>query len=102
VRAVRAERLATRRARTASTAPSLDLAMLLALPPSAARAASMASSGSDLPLRRRSARFGRLTSRTPMPAWVKNFESPAPHDRVPSTPTLATGPKDSSQPSKAW
>ena len=78
MRATRAERLATTRVRIASTAPSLDLAMLLALPDNAERAASMASRGSDLPLRRRSSRFGRLTSTTLMPARVKNLESPAP------------------------
>jgi hypothetical protein len=78
VRAVRAERLATRKALTDSTGPSLDLAMLLALPPSAARAASMASRGSDLPLRRRSSRFGRLTSTTLTPARARNLDRPAP------------------------
>ena len=63
-RAWRAERLATRRTRIASTEPSFVLGMLFARPLSAARAASTASRGSDFPERRRSARFGRSTSMT--------------------------------------
>ena len=78
IRAPRAERLATTRTRTASMAPSLDLEMLLARPPRAARAASTASSGSDLPLRRRSARLGRSTSMTATSARRRKRARPAP------------------------
>jgi MFS family permease len=67
-RAWRAERLATTSTRMASTAPSLDLGLPVARPPRAARAASTASRGSDLPLRRRFWRFGRSTSMTSTPA----------------------------------
>ena len=49
IRAPRAERLATTRTRMASTAPSLLLALPWARPDCAARAASTASRGSDLP-----------------------------------------------------
>jgi len=65
----RAERLATTRTRMASTAPSLDFALPFARPLKAARAASMASRGSDLPARRRFWRSGRSTSRTSTPTW---------------------------------
>jgi len=51
----RADRLATTSTRIASTFPSRDLAAPHARPDSAARAASIASSGSDLPARRRAA-----------------------------------------------
>ena len=50
IRAPRAERLATTRTRIASTEPSLLLALPWARPERTARAASTASSGSDLPL----------------------------------------------------
>ena len=64
MRAWRAERLATTRARIASTLPSADLAIPLSRPDNAPRAASMASTVSDLPCRRRSWRFGRSASIT--------------------------------------
>ena len=64
VRLLRAEERATRSTRMASTFPSLVLADPVASPPWAARAAAMASSGSDLPLRRRRWRLGRSTSTT--------------------------------------
>ena len=53
VRPLRAEDLATRKTRMDSTFPSLVLASPAASPDKAARAAEMASSGSDLPLSRR-------------------------------------------------
>ena len=53
IRASRPERLATSSARIASTLPTAVLATPLARPDSTARAASMASSGSDLPWARR-------------------------------------------------
>ena len=77
----RAERLATTRTRIASTAPSLDLGLPLARPLRAARAASTASRGSDLPARRRSSRLGRSTSMTSTPARRRNRERPAPSIR---------------------
>ena len=55
----------------ASTAPSLDLGLPLARPLKAARAASMASRGSDLPARRRFWRSGRSTSRTSTPTRLQ-------------------------------
>ena len=64
VRSLRALRLATISARIASTAPSRPLGAPAARPDCAARAALTASSGSDLPLRRRSCRSARSTSTT--------------------------------------
>ena len=61
------ERLATTRARMASTLPSRVLPAPWARPDSAARAASTASAGSDLPVRRRAWRLGRSTSTTATP-----------------------------------
>src|SRR5215218_3710811 len=55
-------------ARQASTAPSRFFGTALACPASTARAAASASTGSLLPLRRRFARSGRLTSMTVTPA----------------------------------
>ena len=63
----RAERLATTRALIASTLPSLALPAPWARPDRAARAASTASAGSDLPVRRRDWRLGRSTSTTSTP-----------------------------------
>ena len=63
-------RLATISARIASTAPSRPLGAPRARPDWAARAALTASSGSDLPCRRRSWRSERSTSTTRMPAAV--------------------------------
>ena len=51
----------------ASMGPSLDLPAPVARPLIAARAASMASSGSDLPWLRRDCRLGRSTSTISMP-----------------------------------
>ena len=65
--AERADRLATTRALIASTLPSLVLPAPWARPERAARAASMASAGSDLPVRRRDWRLGRSTSTTSTP-----------------------------------
>ena len=55
-------------ARSASTAPSRSFGTAVACPDRTARAAASASIGSLLPLRRRLARSGRLTSKTVMPA----------------------------------
>src|SRR5262252_749602 len=68
IRSERAVRLATISARIASTVPSLPLGAPAARPDCAARAALTASSGSDLPLRRRSCRSARSTSTTRTPA----------------------------------
>ena len=70
VRSPAALRLATIRVRIASTAPSRPLGAPRARPDCAARAALTASSGSDLPCRRRSCRSERSTSTTRMPAAV--------------------------------
>jgi hypothetical protein len=64
VRALSAPRRATRKARRASTAPSLDLGAPEASPFNAALAAASASVGSDLPRRRRTWRLGLMTSST--------------------------------------
>jgi hypothetical protein len=56
--------LATRRHRTISTAWLPVLGMAIAWPASTARAAASASTGSDLPCRRRAERSGRFTSST--------------------------------------
>ena len=78
VRLRRAEDRATRNTRMASTFPVLVLADPLASPPCAARAAATASSGSDLPWRRRLWRLGRSTSTTEIP-WRSRWRvSPAP------------------------
>ena len=61
VRALTAERRVVSRTRIASTAPSLVLGVGRRSGVRAVRAAVMASSGSDLPRRRRSARLGRMT-----------------------------------------
>jgi hypothetical protein len=70
VRSPAALRLATISARIASTAPSRPLDAPRARPDWAARAALTASSGSDLPWRRRSCRSERSTSTTRTPAAV--------------------------------
>ena len=77
-RACRAERLATTRTRMASTGPSLVLPAPEARPLMAARAASTASSGSDLPWLRRDCRLGRLTSTTSTPLRRRNRAEPHP------------------------
>ena len=66
-------------------------------PDRAARAASTASAGSDLPVRRRDWRLGRSTSTTSMPARRRDRAKPAPYELVPSMPTWASGPKALSQ-----
>ena len=71
-------RLATISARMASTAPSRPLEAPRARPDWAARAALTASSGSDLPWRRRSCRSDRSTSTTRTPAAVIWRARPAP------------------------
>jgi hypothetical protein len=68
VRPERALRLATISAWIASTAPSRPFGAPRARPDWAARAALTASSGSDLPCRRRSCRSERSPSTTRMPA----------------------------------
>ena len=78
VRSPAALRLATISARIASTAPSRPLGPPRARPDWAARAALTASSGSDLPCRRRSWRSERSTSTTRMPAAVMWRARPAP------------------------
>jgi hypothetical protein len=72
----RALRLATPNALIASTLPSLDLPAPWARPDSAARAASIASAGSDLPVRRRACRLGRSTSTTSTPALRNRRANP--------------------------
>src|SRR4051812_38223 len=67
VRPLTAVSRATLRWRIISTVPVPDFGRAVACPPSTARAALSASSGSLLPFRRRSCRSGRLTSRTAMP-----------------------------------
>lgn len=83
-----AERLATTRARIASTLPSLALPEPCARADRAARAASMASAGSDLPVRRRDWQLGRSTSTTSMPERRSDRARPDPYELVPSMPTL--------------
>ena len=78
VRSPAALRLATMRARMASTAPSRPLDAPRARPDWAARAALTASSVSDLPWRRRSCRSERSTSMTRIPAAVTCRDRPAP------------------------
>ncbi len=91
-RAWRPERCATSNARIASTFPSPVFAMPDARPDNAARAASIASTGSDLPCMRRSWRLVRSTSITTSPHDCRYRERPAPYAPVPSIPTRATGP----------
>jgi hypothetical protein len=78
VRCARAVRLATISARIASTWPSRPRGAPDARPDKAALAALTASSGSDLPLRRRSCRSERSTSTTRTPAAAICLASPAP------------------------
>ena len=78
VRPLRAEARATRKTRMDSTFPSLVLASPAASPDWAARAAVMASWGSDLPLSRRRWRFGRSTSTTRTRSAWRCRVSPAP------------------------
>src|SRR5258706_16110650 len=78
VRSERGLRLATISARIASTAPSRPFGAPRALPDWAARAALTASSGSDLPWRRRSCRSDRSTSTTRTPAADMWRARPAP------------------------
>ena len=78
VRSPAALRLATISARIASTAPSRPFGAPRARPDWAARAALTASSGSDLPCRRRSCRSDRSTSTTRTPAAVMCRARPAP------------------------
>jgi len=75
VRALIALRRATTRARSSPTAPLRALGTARASPASTARAAASASTGSLLPLRRRRARSGRLTSTTSMPWSVRCWAS---------------------------
>ena len=82
VRPFRAEDLATRKTRMDSTFPSLVLASPAASPERAARAAEMASWGSDLPLSRRRWRLGRSTSTRIRSAWRCRV-SPRPHQTGP-------------------
>ena len=62
-------------ARSAPTWPSRSLGTAVASPASTARAAASASTGSLLPLRRRRARSGRLTSSTLIPAACRQRAS---------------------------
>ena len=71
IRSSIADRRATINTRIASTFPVRDFGRPVADPDNAARAADTASSGSDLPARRRSWRLGRSTSTTPSPARVR-------------------------------
>src|SRR5436190_10583804 len=98
MRPLRPERRTTNNARIASTSPSAVFAIPDARPDNTARAASIASSSSDLPLRRRSWRLGRSTSITTRPRPRRCRASPAPYAPVPSTPTRSTTPKRASQP----
>ena len=88
IRSERAVRLATISARIASTCPSRPFGAPAARPDWAARAALTASSGSDLPRRRRSCRSARSTSTTRMPG----------RGDVPGQPgTVTAGPFDVGQ-----
>lgn len=78
VRALTADRRVVSRTRTASTTPSLVLGVGRRSGAIAVRAALIASRGSDLPRRRRSARFGRTTSTTVCPAARRCRDRPAP------------------------
>ena len=74
------------RARSASTHPSALFGTLVPSPASTLRAAARASTGSDLPSLRRTARLGRSTSYTLYPASTSRLVSAAPYELVPSTP----------------
>lgn len=93
--------LTTTRARIASTLPSFVFPCPWARPDSAARAASMASAGSDLPVRRRLWRFGRSTSTTSTEAVRRKRARLVPYELVPSMPTRTTSPWPSRKPSSA-
>ena len=90
IRSDAADRQATCSTRIASTSPSRLFGRPNAWPDNAARAAATASTGSDLPSRRRTCRFGRSTSTTAIPARSKWRASPAPYEPVPSTPTRSS------------
>ena len=87
-RSARALRLATISARIASTAPSRPFGAPRARPDCAARAALTASSGPDLPCRRRSWRSERPASTT---------RTPAPGDVPGQASAVAAGPLDPGQ-----
>ena len=93
VRSPRALRLATISARIASTAPSRPFGAPRARPDCAARAALTASSGSDLPCRRRSCRSERSTSTTRTPAAAMWRARPGAVAAGPFDPDQADGPE---------
>jgi hypothetical protein len=68
-------RRATSKARSCPAGPARRLGVAVASPASTARAAASASTGSDLPRRRRATRLGRLTSNTVTPEPVRNRAS---------------------------
>jgi hypothetical protein len=76
LRALTAEERATRSERSISTLAVPALGIAVASPACTARAAASASTGSDLPLRRRAARSGRLTSTTTWP-WLRRKRASA-------------------------
>jgi hypothetical protein len=78
LRALTAVARATRRHRTISTRWLPVLGMAVTCPASTARAAASASTGSDLPRRRRAERSGRLTSKTSWPWAPRKRARPAP------------------------
>ena len=78
VRALTAERRATVRARVASTQPLADSAATAPSPLSAARAAASAPTVSQVPLRRRVWRLGRITSTASTSAAARRRARPAP------------------------
>jgi hypothetical protein len=69
---------ATRSERIISTCPVPALGATVAWPACTARAAASASSGSDLPRRRRAWRSGRLTSTTTWPLAARKRARAAP------------------------
>jgi hypothetical protein len=78
VRARIAVARATRSERIISTCPVPALGATVAWPACTARAAASASSGSDLPRRRRAARSQRLTSKTTWPLAARKRARAAP------------------------
>ena len=78
VRALIAVARATRSERIISTWPVPALGVTVTWPACTARAAASASSGSDLPWRRRADRSGRLTSSTTWPAAARKRARAAP------------------------
>jgi len=100
VRSPAALRLATISARIASTAPSRPFGAPRARPDCAARAALTASSGSDLPCRRRSWRSERSTPADPDACCGDVAGQPGAVTAGPLDPARHTVPNPPSQPSR--